>query len=72
MTLIKLDKMDELMFLVQEDGEFFKKRWYRMAEKKYACKDYEHCKPIDEAKGDSTASNSNSCRYRTNVAAIGK
>jgi len=31
--------MDELMFLVQEDGEFFKKRWYRMAEKKYACKD---------------------------------
>jgi len=25
LTLIKLDKMDELMFLVQEDEEFFKK-----------------------------------------------
>lgn len=25
LTLIKLDKMDELMFLIQEDEEFFKK-----------------------------------------------
>jgi AbrB family looped-hinge helix DNA binding protein len=25
LTLIKLDKMDELMFLLQEDEEFFKK-----------------------------------------------
>ena len=25
LTLIKLDKMDELMFLIQEDDEFFKK-----------------------------------------------
>ena len=25
LTLIKLDKMDELMFLIQEDEEFFKR-----------------------------------------------
>ena len=40
LVLIKLDKMDELMFLIQENEDFFKrlKEVIKMSEK-YTCKD---------------------------------
>ena len=53
LTLIKLDKMDELMLLLQEDEEFFKKlKEVGKMSKKYTCKDCRHYRPIDETKGD--------------------
>lgn len=50
LTLIKTDKMDNLMFKIQQDEEFFKE--LKGGEKMPACKDCKHYNPKDEETGD--------------------
>ena len=50
LTLLKLDKMDQLMFKIQQDGDFFKK--VSGGEKMPTCADCKHYKPTDDEVGD--------------------
>lgn len=50
LTLLKIEKMDELMFNIQQDEEFFKR--VSGGEKMPTCEDCKHYKPVDEETGD--------------------
>ncbi|NMC59032.1 MAG: AbrB/MazE/SpoVT family DNA-binding domain-containing protein [Candidatus Methanofastidiosa archaeon] len=49
-TLLKIDKMDELMFKIQQDEEFFKK--VSGGENMPTCQDCKHYNPVDEETGN--------------------
>lgn len=51
LSLIKLDKIDELMYSIQEDDQYFSNFANEEGEKMATCKECKFFQPIDEAEG---------------------